>query len=216
MAVNPKIIMMAAQTAKNPKVRRAILNIVLISLGLIMMIFVVFTGLISGLLAIIENNDLKNHWSYYRTSISELFNGIVGEINTDVKSEVYDFMPDFSVNLSKAAIANNFDGSSLILYDEDEISRAETIMKTYAGQLRNLTTQDALIISLPAIKPPFPFRISAISALLTTVKSTTFPTIRTRCGCSSITGQWSKCRFTATILKRCRSMASRVNVRRLL
>ena len=59
MAVNPKIIMMAAQTAKNPKVRRAILNIVLISLGLIMMIFVVFTGLISGLLAIIENNDLK-------------------------------------------------------------------------------------------------------------------------------------------------------------
>ena len=143
MAVNPKIIMMAAQTAKNPKVRRAILNIVLISLGLIMMIFVVFTGLISGLLAIIENNDLKNHWSYYRTSISELFNGIVGEINTDVKSEVYDFMPDFSVNLSKAAIANNFDGSSLILYDEDEISRAETIMKTYAGQLRNLTTQDA-------------------------------------------------------------------------
>ena len=143
MAVNPKIIMMAAQTAKNPKVRRAILNIVLISLGLIMMIFVIFTGLISGLLAIIENNDLKNHWSYYRTSISELFNGIEGEINTDVKSEVYDFMPDFSVNLSKAAIANNFDGSSLILYDEDEISRAETIMKTYAGQLRNLTTQDA-------------------------------------------------------------------------
>ena len=143
MAVNPKIIMMVAQTAKNPKVRRAILNIVLISLGLIMMIFVVFTGLISGLLAIIENNDLKNHWSYYRTSISELFNGIEGEINTDVKSEVYDFMPDFSVNLSKAAIANNFDGSSLILYDEDEISRAETIMKNYAGQLRSLTTQDA-------------------------------------------------------------------------
>lgn len=82
MAVNPKIIMMVAQTAKNPKVRRAILNFVLISLGLIMMIFVIFTGLISGLLAIIENNDLKNHWNYYRTSISELFNGIEGEVNT--------------------------------------------------------------------------------------------------------------------------------------
>ena len=51
-------------------------------------------------------------------------------------------MPEFSVNLSKATIANNFDGSSLILYDDDEISRAEDIMLNYAGQLRAIKTQD--------------------------------------------------------------------------
>lgn len=145
MAVNPKIIMMIAQAAKSEKVRKAVLYIVFMTLGLIMMIFVVFTGLISGLFAVIENTNLKNHWDYMRANISEVFNGIEGEINSDVKDEVYDFMPEFSVNLSKATIANNFDGSSLILYDEDEISRAENIMRDYAGQLRAIKSQDELV-----------------------------------------------------------------------
>ena len=134
-----------AQAAKSEKVRKAVLYIVFMTLGLIMMIFVVFTGLISGLFAVIENTNLKNHWDYMRANISEVFNGIEGEINSDVKDEVYDFMPEFSVNLSKATIANNFDGSSLILYDEDEISRAENIMRDYAGQLRAIKSQDELV-----------------------------------------------------------------------
>ncbi len=145
MAVNPKIIMMVAQAAKSEKVRKAVLYIVFMTLGLIMMIFVVFTGLISGLFAVIENTNLKNHWEYMRTNISEVFKGIESEINTDVKEEVYNFMPEFSINLSKATIANNFDGSSLILYDEDEISRAENIMRDYAGQLRAIKSQDEFV-----------------------------------------------------------------------
>lgn len=143
MAVNPKIIMMAVQAAKSEKVRKSVLYIVFMTLGLIMMIFVVFTGLISGLFAVIENANLKNHWNYFHTSISEVFNGIECDINTDVKDEVYDFMPDFSINLSKATIANNFDGSSLILYDENEIEQAQNIMLNYAEQLRAIKSQEA-------------------------------------------------------------------------
>ena len=142
MAVNPKIIMMVAQAAKSHKVREVVLHVVFYSLGIILFIFTAFIALISGLLAIVQNNNLRNHWNYYRTSISELFNGIESDINTNVKDEVYDFMPEFSVNLSKATIANNFDGSSLILYDDDEISRAEDTMLDYAGQLRAIKTQD--------------------------------------------------------------------------
>ena len=118
MAVHPKLILIASELAGNEKVRKTLLYVLFFSLGLIMLIFVVFIGLISGLLSIAQDNDLRNHWNYYRTSISEVFGGIEGEINSDVKSEVYDFMPEFSVNLSKATIANNFDNSSLILYDE--------------------------------------------------------------------------------------------------
>lgn len=137
--------MMVAQAAKSHKVREVVLHVVFYSLGIILFIFTAFIALISGLLAIVQNNNLRNHWNYYRTSISELFNGIESDINTNVKDEVYDFMPEFSVNLSKATIANNFDGSSLILYDEDEISRAENIMRDYAGQLRAIKSQDELV-----------------------------------------------------------------------
>ena len=143
MAVNPKLILIASELAGNEKVRKALLYVLFFSLGLIMLIFVVFIGLISGLLSIAQDNDLRNHWNYYRTSISEVFGSIEGEINSDVKSEVYDFMPEFSVNLSKATIANNFDNSSLILYDEKEIRQAQEIMQDYAEKLRSITTEEA-------------------------------------------------------------------------
>lgn len=143
MAVNPKLILIASELAGNEKVRKTLLYVLFFSLGLIMLIFVVFIGLISGLLSIAQDNDLRNHWNYYRTSISEVFGGIEGEINSDVKSEVYDFMPEFSVNLSKATIANNFDNSSLILYDEKEIRQAQEIMQDYAEKLRSITTEEA-------------------------------------------------------------------------
>lgn len=143
MAVNPKLILIASELAGNEKVRKTLLYVLFFSLGLIMLIFVVFIGLISGLLSIAQDNDLRNHWNYYRTSISEVFGGIEGEINSDVKSEVYDFMPEFSVNLSKATIANNFHNSSLILYDEKEIRQAQEIMQDYAEKLRSIATEEA-------------------------------------------------------------------------
>ena len=143
MAVNPKLILIASELAGNEKVRKTLLYILFFLLGLIMLIFIVFIGLISGLLSIAQDNDLRNHWNYYRTSISEVFGGIEGEINSDVKSEVYDFMPEFSVNLSKATIANNFDNSSLILYDEKEIRQAQEIMQDYAEKLREIATEEA-------------------------------------------------------------------------
>lgn len=90
--------MMIAQAAKSHKVREVVLHVVFYSLGIILFIFTAFIALISGLLAIVQNNNLRNHWNYYRTSISELFNGIESDINTNVKDEVYDFMPEFSVN----------------------------------------------------------------------------------------------------------------------
>lgn len=142
MAVNPKLIIMAVEAAGNEKVRKAVLYTVFMALGVVMLIFAAFSGLISGLFSVIQNSDLKNHWNYFRNNVSEIFSGIEGDINTDVKAEVYDFMPEFSVNLSKATIANNFDGSSLILYDESEIEQAQNIMLDYAEQLRAIKTQE--------------------------------------------------------------------------
>lgn len=142
MAVNPKLIIMAVEAAGNEKVRKAVLYTVFMALGVVMLIFIAFSGLISGLFSVIQNSDLKNHWNYFRSNISEIFSGIEGDINTDVKDEVYDFMPEFSVNLSKATIANNFDGSSLILYDESEIEQAQNIMLDYAEQLRTIKTEE--------------------------------------------------------------------------
>ena len=59
-------------------------------------IAVTFSGLISGLLDIAQTTDLKNHWQYMRECLSDVLSGMEGEIDNEVKAEVYDFMPDFS------------------------------------------------------------------------------------------------------------------------
>lgn len=51
-----------------------------------------------------------------------LFSGIGASIDSDIKEEVYTFMPEFSINLSKAAIVENFN-HFLLLYDSDEVER---------------------------------------------------------------------------------------------
>lgn len=73
--------------------------------------------------------------------MSDVFKGMETEIDEDVKAEVYDFMPDFSVNLSKAAINSEFDGNSLILYDKEEMESAEATMLEYAAKLRSISTE---------------------------------------------------------------------------
>lgn len=142
MAVNPKLIQIAAKALASEKTRKLILYAVFISLGLIMIIAVTFSGLISGLLDIAQTTDLKNHWQYMRECLSDVLSGMEGEIDNEVKSEVYDFMPDFSVNLSKAAINSSFDGNSLILYDSEEMDIAEREMKRYADELRRISDAD--------------------------------------------------------------------------
>lgn len=144
MAVNPKLIQIAAKALASEKMRKLILYAVFISLGLIMIIAVTFSGLISGLLDIAQTTDLKNHWQYMRECLSDVLSGMEGEIDSEVKAEVYDFMPDFSVNLSKAAINSSFDGNSLILYDSEEMDIAEREMKRYADELRRISDADEL------------------------------------------------------------------------
>ncbi len=144
MAINPKLIQVAAKVLMSEKTRKLILYAVFISLGLIMIIAVTFSGLISGLLDIAQTTDLKNHWQYMRECLSDVLSGMEGEIDNEVKAEVYDFMPDFSVNLSKAAINSGFDGNSLILYDSEEMDIAEREMKQYADELRRIADANEL------------------------------------------------------------------------
>ncbi len=144
MAINPKLIQVAAKVLMSEKTRKLILYAVFISLGLIMIVAVTFSGLISGLLDIAQTTDLKNHWQYMRECLSDVLSGMEGEIDNEVKAEVYDFMPDFSVNLSKAAISSGFDGNSLILYDSEEMYIAEREMKQYADELRRIADANEL------------------------------------------------------------------------
>ncbi len=162
MAVNPKLIQIAAETLVSERGRKIVLTVVVGALGIVIMILIVFVGFISGLLDVVQTTDLKNHWHYMKTCLSEVMTDMEGEINNEVKNEVYDFMPDFSVNLSKAVIGKEYGDSGLLLYDDDEVELAHNTMLQYAAELRSITTADELALYLSEYDDDISF--SAISA----------------------------------------------------
>lgn len=107
---------------------------------LLIFIIAVFIYLISGLLGLLEKSDIQTNWGLVRNNITDVFSSIDYSANNNIKNTVYEFMPEFSVNLSKAAISENYD-SVLLLYDTAEVQKAQAYMSTAAQQIREISDE---------------------------------------------------------------------------
>lgn len=143
MTVDPKIIYEAARVLSSEKVRKFLLTAIFFVLGLVMLVGAAFSGLVSGVLGIFISPDVKVKWSMVRKSLSDVINISETTITSEIKSEIYDFMPDFSINLSKAMIEKN-SRDGFAVYDSSEIEIAEKEMIKYADKLRSLTNETEL------------------------------------------------------------------------
>ena len=141
MAVNPQIILAAIDAASNEKIRKIVMYVVFFLLGLIILVFITFSSIISGIFSLFQTGVLKSQWSIYENTVSGLFSNYKAELSTDIKKEIIEFMPDFSYNLSKAIISESVNSDELIIFDNDEMSSAQTIMRTKAEEIRKITTE---------------------------------------------------------------------------
>lgn len=107
MTVDPKLIYEAARVLSSEKVRKFLLTAIFFVLGLVMLVGAAFSGLVSGVLGIFISPDVKVKWSMVRKSLSDVISISETTITGEIKSEIYNFMPDFSINLSKAMIEKN-------------------------------------------------------------------------------------------------------------
>lgn len=143
MAVDPKLIYAAAKALSSEKVRKFLLTTVFVVLGLVMLVGAAFSGLVSGVLGIFISPDVKVKWAAVRNSLNDVINISETTITNEIKAEIYDFMPDFSINLSKAMIEKN-SRDGFAVYDSSEIEIAEKEMIKYADKLRSLTNETEL------------------------------------------------------------------------
>ena len=157
MAVNPKIVLMALEAAGSEKIRKIVMYVVFFTLGLIMLVYVAYATIISGILSFFQTEALKSQWSAYENAVSGLFGNVTAEVDADIKSDVIKFMPDFSYNLSRAIISESTGDDTLKVFDDAELSAARAIMKAKAVEMRKITTEkewnDFFLGS--AIKPSF-------------------------------------------------------------
>lgn len=157
MAVNPKIVLMAIEAAGSEKIRKIVMYVVFFTLGLVMLVYVAYATIISGILSFFQTEALKSQWSAYENAVSGLFGNVTAEVDADIKSEVIEFMPDFSYNLSRAIISESTSGDALKVFDDAELSAARAIMTAKAEEMRKITTEKELTNYFlgSSIKPSF-------------------------------------------------------------
>jgi hypothetical protein len=117
------LIKAAISAASSKKGRKIIIGAACGVLGLIVLPMFLFAGILSGLFAFFMNTKHEAEWARIMSHLEQTFSGIGANIEDDIREEVYNFMPEFSVNLSKATIAESFN-NFLLLYDSDEVERA--------------------------------------------------------------------------------------------
>lgn len=146
MAVNASLVAKLASTATNKEDRGKMLKLIGKIVGgilaFIVLIVVAFVFFLSGLLSFISDNMLRDNWNLIRNNVIGVFEGIDRSAAQDIKKQVYEFMPDFSVNLSKAAISAKYNGNSLLMYDTSDYQKARDTMKIAAESIRNCTSEE--------------------------------------------------------------------------
>lgn len=141
-AVIAKIAAAATDKENWKKILKLVQGVVGGALMLVIIILVAFVFLISGIFGLLTGIAVNENWNLVRNNIAGVFEGLDRNTAQDVKAKVYDFMPDFSVNLSKAAISAKFDENALLMYDTSDYQAAEAMMKSAATDIRSCTTDE--------------------------------------------------------------------------
>ena len=131
---------------------RKILGIGLLTPVIIVVLVIgVFIALLTGLFDLVygavRDTSVSQSWTDIRKYVEDALSGVNSSINTQIKSETYNFMPDFSINLSKSVLQMTFsegNNSFLLLYDTKEVNESVEKSKLYVDKLKKITSQEQL------------------------------------------------------------------------
>ena len=176
MAVDPatlaKLASMLADEENRKKIFKTIGGIIGGVLILVILLLSIFSLFLSGLLSFVSEGVLRDNWKLIHSNITGVFEGIDRSAATTIRKEVYDFMPNFSLNLSKAAISTKYNGNSLLLYDTSDYQKARETMKNAAESIRQCSSEAAFLYACQAFNISEGFSFDKISADTTFMEDT--------------------------------------------
>lgn len=129
------IIKIIASQVTSEKGRKRLIIAAVSPLFMLIFILGALIFLIIGLITFILNCATQSNWDYVRNNIANVFSQLDYSISGDIKNSVYEFMPDFSINLSKAVAKERYN-NLLIAYDTDELNAISDKMDDVANEIR--------------------------------------------------------------------------------
>lgn len=132
-----KIAAAVSDKENREKLLKIVGTVIVAAFLVITLILSSFSFLISGLFGLLSDCSAADNWKTIRKYVMDVFEGIDKTQTENIKNRVYEFMPDFSINLSKAAIQKSFEGSPLLMYDTSDVNKAKTTMSDLANDLKD-------------------------------------------------------------------------------
>lgn len=137
--------------ATDKKGRKAVIIAIAAPFVAIIGLFAIFFFIISAILGMIgaalQDTVISQSWTDVNKYVADAVSGINVIINGEIKENTYKFMPDFSINISKAVLQQTLaeaDNAPLLLYDSAELNRAEELQNDFIARLRQVKNQAEL------------------------------------------------------------------------
>lgn len=89
---------------------------------------------------------VEQQWLMLRNNITDAISFVNNNIKNKMTSRVYEFMPDFNINISKAVLQKsyNIDKTNILLYNNDDINNYNKLLKKTIDELKIVKNQDDL------------------------------------------------------------------------
>ena len=127
-------------------------------LGIICTVFLLLFGfvcagwfIISSFFSLMGNAitdvSVKQSWSDINKYVSDALHDVNNTINGEIKDTTYSFMPDFSINLSKAVLQQTIEennASTILLYDNSDIKKYDKLADEAVATLKKVKSQSEL------------------------------------------------------------------------
>lgn len=151
MTVSTAILKVVATLSSSEKGRKAIGVALLTPVIILLLVVGVFVALLTGLFGLlygaVRDTSVSQSWNDIRKNVESALSSVNSSINTQIKNDTYDFMPDFSINLSKSVLQKTFsegNNSFLLLYDTKEVNDSVAKAKKYIDKLKKVKSQKEL------------------------------------------------------------------------
>lgn len=90
---------------------------------------------------------INQSWSDINKYVDSALNDVNNTINGEIKETTYSFMPDFSINLSKAVLQQTLEknnASTILLYDSSDIEKYDKLADEAITMLKAVKSQSDL------------------------------------------------------------------------
>ncbi|MCL2076858.1 MAG: M23 family metallopeptidase [Oscillospiraceae bacterium] len=123
---------------KDKRLRKAVLTVILVIIGIIIVPIYMFTSVTSGSFSLFAESPekIKANYLALRDCLSETFSGLRITVSREVRERAEEFMPDFTLNVTKARLETAVTSGYPPIYTPEDIQFVDSLIAEISNNIK--------------------------------------------------------------------------------